>query len=550
MSLICVPITVLDFSQGLAAAQKAHDLGADLVEFRIDECFSGSSDDAEERLIVNLVSQSPIPCIVTCRSASEGGSYDGEDMERVSLYERLGNASGRSEFPPRFIDCELATYARSANIKHKINLAVQHPKQLRDLSTSLILSIHDFQTRPDDLTRRLLAAEEEPAAKIVKIAYRARSLRDSLELLDLASTFPKPLIALGMGEFGLLSRILAPKFGGFLTFASLDKTSSTAPGQPTLHQLKEVYGFHRINTDTKVFGIVGWPVAQSLSPLVQNAGFAALEEDAVYVPLPVIGGADRAASYISFKATILELLAHPKLDFTGCSVTIPHKENFVKLAIEQGWTVDPLALTVGAANTMVVHADRSVSVSNTDIAAAVGAIQTVIPDLAGVRAGIVGAGGVARAIAFGLAHAGANITIFNRTRVAAEKLAKALSSTHHGSEFTVADVADIPMCSCDVFVNCTPVGMKNGPDDAATSMPIELMNRCKNTPVIFDTVYNPIETPLLKSAKARGWKTIDGLTMFVAQAEAQFRVFTGKAAPSGLFDRLARKELSPQSGTE
>lgn len=544
MALICVPITVHDLAQALDAAQRAHDLAADLVEFRIDECFSGSGEEAEERLVVNLVSQSPIPCIVTCRSAREGGSYDGDDMERVSLYERLGTASGRGEFPPRFIDCELETYTRSANIKQKINLAVQHPRQLRDLATSLILSIHDFQTRPADLTRRLLAAQEEPAAKIVKIAYRARSLRDSLELLDLAQSFPKPLIALGMGDFGIITRILAPKFGGFLTFASLDQLSATAPGQPTLKRLNETYKFRSVNPETRVYGIVGWPVSQSLSPLVHNAGFAALKANSVYLPLPIAGGEVHADSYISFKATMLELLAHPKLDFSGCSVTIPHKENLVKLAIEQGWSLDPLALTVGAANTLVVNPDGSISVFNTDIAAAVGALQSVIPDLAGIHVGIVGAGGAARAIAFGLAHAGANITLFNRTKTSAEKLVKELSNKHHGSEFLAGNIAELPICSCDVYINCTPLGMQGGPDANISPIPIDVMNQCKHPPVIFDTVYNPLETPLLRSAKARGWKTIDGLTMFVAQAQAQFHAFTGANAPDGLFERLARQELT------
>ena len=551
MSLICVPIKVHDLPQALAAAQRAHELAADLVEFRIDECFSGCGEASEEQLVLKLVSQSPIPCIVTCRSGDEGGVYDGDDMERVSLYERLGTASGIGEFPPRYIDCEFATYTRSENIKQKINLAVQHPRQLRDLSTSLILSMHDFYTRPDDLTRRLLAAQDEPAAKIVKVVYRARSLRDALELLDLPKDFPKPLISLGMGEFGVITRILTAKFGGFLTFASLDPSGATAPGQPTLKQLLETYRFRKINSDTRVYGVVGWPIGHTLSPLVHNAGFDALDINSVYVPLPIASSDDRDASYISFKATMLELLQHPRLDFSGCSVTLPHKENLVKLAIEQGWTIDPLALIVGAANTLIVHHDRSITVSNTDIAAAVGAIQRHCSDLRGKNAGVIGAGGVGRAIAFGLAQAGSNVIVFNRTKATAEKLVNELAAQYQHSQFSAAaDLSEMPNCCCDVFVNCTPLGMKGSPDEHASPIPVDRMNKCKHTPIVLDTVYNPLETPLLKQAREHGWTTIEGANMFVAQAEAQFHAFTDRRAPQGLFDRLTRQELAHKPASE
>jgi 3-dehydroquinate dehydratase/shikimate dehydrogenase len=340
LALVCVPITVHEEAAALRDADLAKNAGADLVEFRIDEFFSGSGDEREEKTILRLVAQSPLPCIITCRAASEGGQYDGDDTDRISLYERLGTASGKGEHPPRYIDCELATYTRSANLKQKVNLAVDHPAQLRDLRTSLILSMHDFNGRPADLTRRVIQASAEPAASIIKIAYRARSLRDNLELLELPSHLSKPTIALGMGEFGLMSRVLAPKFGGFLTFASLRPTSTTAPGQPTVRELLDVYRFRSIRRATSVYGVVGWPVAHSLSPQIHNAGFEAVEHDGVYLPLPIAASDDAEASYLSFKSTLLDLVEHPHLDFKGCSVTIPHKENLVRLAREQQWGMD------------------------------------------------------------------------------------------------------------------------------------------------------------------------------------------------------------------
>src|SRR5690349_14457802 len=136
---------VQDEESALADARAAKDAGADLVEFRIDDVFSGSGDETEDKLVLRLVGQSPCPCIVTCRSALEGGHYDGDEMARVSLYERLGTAAGAGELPPRYLDIEYSAYGRSANIRQKVNLAVDHPAQVRDLRTSLILSMHDFQ---------------------------------------------------------------------------------------------------------------------------------------------------------------------------------------------------------------------------------------------------------------------------------------------------------------------------------------------------------------------------------------------------------------------
>ena len=545
MSLLCVPITVHDLDQALEAAAQSRALGADLVEFRIDECFSGSGDHAEERMILRLVADSPLPCIITCRSASEGGSYDGDDMERVSLYERLGTAQGKNEHPPRFIDCELATYTRSANLRQKINLAVDHPAQLREMATSLILSMHDFQTRPADLTRRLLAAQNEPAARIVKVAYRARSLRDSLELLDIPGESSKPTIALGMGEFGLLSRILAPKFEAFLTFASLSRQSATAPGQPTVEDLLNLYRFRSINAHTRVFGIVGWPLGHSLSPLLHNAGFAATDTNAVYVPLPIASHDDPETSFVSFKATLLDLIHHPRLDFRGCSVTLPHKENLVRLAREQGWGLDEPAAAVGAGNTLVLDEARGIRVLNTDIPAALAALQTELPDLAGLSVVVLGAGGVARGVAYGLMAAGAHVVVCNRTVATAERVAAELGKLGLPGSIRGSGIDDVSTIAAQAYVNCTPLGMKGGPDPQRSALPEQLA--ALPGAVVFDTVYNPLETPTIQGARSMGLRTIDGATMFVHQAEAQFKLFTGSQAPSGLF---ATKVAAALGGAE
>ena len=535
---------VHDLSAALADAQAARDSGADLVEFRIDEVFAGEGDADGEALVLRLVADSPLPCIVTCRAASEGGGYDGDDMARVSLYERLGAASGPGERPPRYIDVELATYARSENLKQKINLAVDHPAQLRDLRTSLILSAHDFQGRPSDLTRRVLAMRNEPAAKVLKLAYRARSLRDNIELFDLVTESDRPMIALGMGEFGLMSRVLAPKFGAFLTFAALRPAGATAPGQPTLAELMGMYRFRSIGRATRVYGVVGWPVSHSMSPLIHNAGFEAVGHDGVYLPLPV------APEYESFKATIGELADHPRLDFAGCSVTLPHKENLVRFARERGWELDKASAAIGAGNTLVVERQDGVTararVLNTDVAGIRGPLDRAVGagGLSGLRAAVLGAGGAARAAAYVLARAGARVTIFNRTPEKGRRLADDIRRAT-SVDITACGIEEIGGASPDVIINCTPVGMKGGPSPGESPVEIAALAAAGLGPrtIAFDTVYSPVVTPFLSEAGAAGWRTIDGVEMFVTQAARQFEAWTGRAAPRQLFERIVREAL-------
>ncbi|MBK7404173.1 MAG: type I 3-dehydroquinate dehydratase [Phycisphaerales bacterium] len=546
-TLLCVPIMVRSVESAHADAVVAREHGADLVEYRVDELFHGSED---EPLILRLVESSPLPCILTCRPTWEGGLYDGEDAARIALFERLGTA----DRPPRYLDVERAAYTRSANLRQKVNLAVEHPKQQRDLRTTLILSTHDFAGRPADLTRRMLAMGAEPAAGVHKVAFRARSLRDNLELFDLLAERTKPTIALGMGEFGLASRVLAPKFGGFLTFASLRPEETTAPGQPTLTDLLGTYRFREIGPATRVYGIVGWPVGHSMSPLVHNAGFSEVGHDGVYVPLPIAShepgqgaAADAEATYASFKATMLELIHHPRLDFAGCSVTMPHKQNLVRLAREQGWSLDEASAQSRTANTLCIErsGDGSVaqaSVANTDAAAALACLVGELGGLAGRRIGVLGAGGVARAIVFGLAGAGASVEIFNRSRPRAEAIAQDVSEAIPGvGPVGVEDWEARIGAEAEAFINCTSVGMTGGPAPDESPLPPDALAR--GNKLVMETVYHPVRTKLLSEAQDAGWRTIDGVEMFVGQGARQFELWTGVPAPCTLFRRLVREAL-------
>ncbi len=557
MTMLCVPILADDPTTARRDAILAAERGADIVEFRVDLLMEADLPlDARIAQIKDLVANSPLPCIVTCRPEWEGGLYAGGEDERVSMFEAVGTADS----PPAYIDVELAAYARSANIRQKINLAVDHPKQERPVRTRLILSSHDFQGRPADLTRKILAMQAEPACAVVKIAYRARSIRDNLELFDILSERQKPTIALGMGEFGLMSRVLAPKFGGFLTFASLRDESATAPGQPTIDDLLGMYRFRSIGKETKVYGVIGWPVTQSMSPLIHNAGFAQIGWDGVYLPMPVEG------SYESFKATIEVLLGNMLVH--GLSVTIPHKEHAVRAAFEDSTQLtiseaDPHSAAVraiGAANTIRLHTeelagigevwDGTDTIANTDATAITDLLEAELTSPDGRHVVVVGAGGVARAAVHAMSFPDTRITLVNRNLSRAEDLARSVGTSRdgHGRPRTQATDQSLTDIHADAYINCTPVGMAGGPDPHGLSIPIPDMPALPPETVFFDTVYNPAETPMLRAARERGYRTIDGVQMFVRQAAAQFELWTDRPAPVDLFDRLVRARLGQNQG--
>ena len=525
-TLVCVPIQVDDIELALADANQAKLLGADLVELRIDSYFPGSEGDEEDAFrlekLRSLIADCPLPVILTCRSAEEGGDYDGDEADRVSMLEKL---CVNTDHPPAYLDFELASYRKSANIRQKINLCVDHPKQEREVRTRLILSMHDFDGRPKDLMRRLSDAWSEPAASVVKFAFRARSIRDNLEIFEILKDAPKPTIGLGMGEFGLMSRVLAPKFGGFLTFASLRDEAATAPGQPTIADLLGMYRFRSIGKDTKLYGVIGWPVSQSMSPLIHNAGFEARGVDAVYLPMPV-PDSDEA-----LKATSMSMCDDRDYQFGGASLTIPHKTRFTLLeqSSESHLFAHEYVKLASAANTITVAESDygmpvDVQVFNTDVTALASLIREVGAESSVC---IIGAGGVARAAVVAAAAQGLLVSVSNRSSQRATELAQSLDC-----EIQLVDLGDLTSHSADIYINCTPVGMTDGPDPEGLSIPVhELAGKLPPETVFFDTVYNPIETPMLKAAKSYGFRTIDGVEMFVQASRGSVRALDWREGP-------------------
>ena len=530
MTYLCAAIHVdarEDVSLALERGAQAREAGARLIEWRLDAL---AEDPDGVSAIQRLLEQSPLPAIATIRAEEEGGTWDGEEAERISILEAIGTGP----HPPRYIDLELGSWQRSANLRQKVRLAIEHEAQVRDMNTRLILSSHDFADRPQDLMSRVAAMGESDACAVTKIVWGARSLRDNLEAFDLLRDRVKPTIALCMGEFGLMSRILAPKFGGFLTFAAVEKGGGTAPGQPTIEELKTTYRFDSIDRDTRVYGVVGWPVSHSRGPQLHNAGFDAIDFNGVYLPMPV------REEWEQFKATLLSMIEHPGLDFRGCSVTLPHKTHLVRLVEEAGGSIDDAVRRIGAANTLVVDDDGGLHCLNTDAPAAVAALAEgmgiEVSELSGKRIAVLGAGGVARAVVAGLHDAGAKVVVVNRTRSRAEELVADLDV---GDGRISVGNEDELACGCfHAFVNCTSVGMEGGPAADESPLPDDVV--LDDAVTVFDTVYAPARTPMLAEAESRGARVVPGLEMFIRQAMLQFEAWTGQKVERAVLERAIK----------
>ncbi len=456
--------------------------GADVLEIRID---SLSTEDAIAQL-PELLDSSSIPTIVTCRSISEGGMFDGSEEERVSVY----RAALDCQNPPRYIDIEYEILSR-------------HPLMLDALAsdhTGIILSWHDMKGRPNDLLQRAKEMQDIQGVDVVKMDWRARSIRDNFEAFSLLQSRQQPMIAFCMGKYGVMSRVLAPKFGGFATYATLEGKQPTASGQLSVNELRSLYNVAAINKETKVYGVIGNSVEHSASPAFHNAAFQAANKNAVYLPLSIPAGWEH------LKASVLELRETDSLHFSGASVTIPHKEhmfNLVDIADEQ-------STLAKATNTITIEDKMSLG-NNTDIKALASLAQYAKQVL------ILGGGGVARAAIVAMQSVGARVYVATRRIEQAEQLAKEFS----------CNVACDKTCSLDTIINCTPVGMEGGSNTEDNPLS-SLASWCTLDPsmLVIDTVYKPRETPLVVQAKSVGCTTITGDEMFRLQAVEQQKIWS------------------------
>ena len=480
--MICIPIVGPSMSKAREQITSAVEI-ADVLEFRLDLI--------ETYELNTLLDASSLPVIVTNRSKLDGGQFKGEDEDRVqSLRDALKAGAD-------YVDIEVSTPRE-----------ILQPLLEESDPTQIILSYHDFSHTPEDFNPLYETMCEMPG-EIIKIVTYARDLHDNLkmfELLKRAKQEKQKLIGLCMGNLGEISRILSPLFGGFLTFGSLATGQESAPGQMPAITLKDIYRVNDERADFKVYGVVGNPVSKSLGYLVHNRAFH--EKDSPDI-------------YVSFLVDNVEKFFNGFKDlFSGLSVTMPAKEQIMPLLSR----VDETAKKIGAVNTVVREGNQWVGY-NTDCSGAIKALETCT-SLQGKNVLILGCGGTAKAIGYGVKEKGGRLTItYHGDKERGESLAKELAcELVHAREAGTRPI--------DILINCSPVGMSPNVDETPF-----LARDLKQGMVVFDSVYNPMETKLLREAKTAGCTVIPGIELFINQAARQFELWTGQTAPTEIMRR-------------
>jgi 3-dehydroquinate dehydratase/shikimate dehydrogenase len=501
MTYLAAPIAAKDLAAAREQLQRAKAGGAEMLELRMDYLDGLTSERAHA--LIAMAKETRLSVIVTCRDKAEGGANYYPQEQRTEVLVTAVSAGAE------FIDCEFENF-QDPVVQEKLSLALAST-----MHTRLILSSHAFDGPFENIGRLYRDILATFPAAVPKLVYAAKHINDCFAAIELLKHKHTDAIVLAMGEAGVITRLLAPKLGGLVTYACLNSDTSTAPGQLRLEDFIDLYHCNSINAGTELFGVIASPVGHSMSPAIHNAGFVAAKVDGLYLPLLVEGGK------AGFDAFMQNALAS-RIGFKGFSVTIPHKENALNFIKARGGRIDPLSEKIGAVNTVIVEKDGMLSGYNTDYAGALGAVTGTLgisrKDLRGWPVAVVGAGGVARAIVAGFGDAGARITIYNRTVSKAKTLARDFDCDY-------APIERLSEMNAKLLINCTSVGMY--PKVGEAPVPA---NYLRGDMTVFDTVYNPLDTLLLQHARAAGARTVDGVAMFVGQAMAQFHLFTGKEA--------------------
>jgi 3-dehydroquinate dehydratase/shikimate dehydrogenase len=440
--------------------------------------------------------------IATCRRAANGGKFAGNVAAEIELLSKA------AENGFHMVDVEV----ESAEALKKADLA-----RLRETGIGLIISHHDFAATKD--LDGIFVRIEPFAPDFVKIVPTARALVDNVTLIRFLERMNDHtnIIGICMGDAGIISRVLGVRAGSAFTFAAATPGEETGPGQIAARTLIETYRIDHVDAATKVYGVAGNPIRSSLSPIMMNTAFRRETVNAVYLALQTT------------KLSDLLKLIH-EIPIQGVSITMPLKQEILP-HLEQ---TDPLSAKIGAVNTIRLL-DGKLYGFNTDVAGIVTPLEKRL-SLRGAKVLVVGAGGAARAAVFGLRDKGAEVFIFNRTPETAQKLAR-----QSGSK-TIRKEA-LAKASFDVIINATPVGMAGN-----KSAPL-LEAKDLNARIVFDLVYNPLETPLIRMARQAGINIITGVEMFVQQGARQFEIFTGKPAPEEEMFRVVLHALRQQAET-
>jgi 3-dehydroquinate dehydratase / shikimate dehydrogenase len=495
---LCVAIQAGSAAEMIERAETALK-DSTFIEFRLDSLAKPAT--VLPNLKEFLAAHRDVIAIATCRRKQFGGQFE------AALKPELDILTKAAEAGCQLVDLEVESAEEAAPKQ-----LLQFRAGLRSAAAALLISFHDF-TRTKGLER---AADRIQAFQpdFVKVVSTARTLADNLAVLRLIEdrSLTAQIVGVAMGEEGLVSRVLGPRAGAPFTFASFSDGAATAPGQVTAATLRDLYRLEHLDQATRIFGVAGNPIAHSLSPLMQNAAFRRENVNAILLPMKTRALAD-----------LLTMVR--ELPLSGVAVTMPLKQEVLPHLAN----MDALTSRIGACNTVRTAADGKLYGFNTDVAGVVRPLEKRIK-LKGARIAVLGAGGAARAAVFGLVEQGAEVFVVNRTHekaVALARSAKAKSLKHElfaKSRF-------------DVLINTTPCGMAGNKD------PLPIAENELNAGLVFEMVYNPLETPLLKLAKSRGIPVVSGLEMFVQQGARQFEIWTGKPAPESEMMRVVELEL-------
>jgi 3-dehydroquinate dehydratase / shikimate dehydrogenase len=427
-----------------------------------------------------------LPVIVTCRPRWEGGQFDGSEEERHRLLREA------QQLGAEYVDVEWR-----ANFTDLVNAQG---------GRGVVLSMHDFNGVPRDLESRAQQMRAS-GAEVIKLAVMAHRLSDCLPLLAVTRGARHPAVVVAMGEAGLPSRVLARHFGSCWTYAG----DGVAPGQIPPARLQHEFAFRSLSERTALYGVVGRPISHSLSPPMHNAAFRALQIDGVYLPLA-------AADYDDF------LTFARAVRLAGVSVTAPFKLDAFRHADD----CDPMTRRIKSVNTLRDIHGRWIG-CNTDVAGFLAPLEGRVA-LPGLRVAVLGAGGAARAVAEALTSAGATVAIAARRRERAVEVA----------ELTGGEVTSWPppASTWDLLVNATPIGTAPHHDESP------LPQGPFTGRVVYDLVYNPPQTQLLRDAAGAGCDTIGGLEMLVAQAQRQFEWWTDSRPPARVMRDAAIRALN------
>jgi len=489
---ICIALGFPDTCKLIEHAQREVDQGESSFEFRLDYL---QDPETGIQAIADFLKAHPESAVLaTCRRRQNHGKFNGSVEEQV-----------------RILDAAIRAGASAVDIEIESAECINAKTETLRAGARLVLSYHNYEGTPqlEAVLRRMLRIP----ADAYKVVTTARKPSDNLRMLSLAKAHPRErLVVLAMGETGFATRVLSPVFGGLYTYAAPTASEGTAAGQVSARQLRHVYRIDKLTKSAKTYGVIADPIRHSISPAVHNRAFQSRRIDAVYLPFLV-----PPAHLRDF------MMMAEKLPIAGFSVTIPHKQKIIRYLD----AVDPLARRIGAVNTVWRKAGKWRGTNADAAGVTVSLARRLRLNKSNVL--VAGNGGAARGAAFALADAGAKVSIVGRNPDRARALAKVC-----GAEAVMREQLD--SLYFDVVVHATPLGMYPNVNECffGDRIPGDL---------VFDMVYNPVETLLLRRAREQGKEIVPGLEMFIEQAVRQFEIWTGESAPRAAMEKAAREAL-------